>query len=302
MHDELQARIEQALLRRQLPSGGWSFYPRSSQAALEPSALGLLALGGSPAEAGSRARKFLVRLQNPDGSWPAFVGDREGAWTTSLTLLALQPFYETAPQRLRGLSWLLENAGREAHWFWKWKFRTTDRHVAFDPNKFGWPWTPGTVSWVVPTALAIVALRNAPCACGLENPEGRIRLGREMLLDRACPGGGWNAGNGVVYDSRLAPHADATAIALLAFVDAGPSSVVETALAWLETLVPSLSSPWSVAWAILALAAHRRPLKTSLDQLAELAGEDQALDGATLGAVHLACSASRGTNPFASVL
>jgi hypothetical protein len=40
-----------------------------------------------------------------------------------------------------------------------------------------------------------------------------------MLLDRACPGGGWNAGNGVVYGTALAPHPDDTAIALLALRD-----------------------------------------------------------------------------------
>jgi hypothetical protein len=37
-----------------------------------------------------------------------------------------------------------------------------------------------------------------------------------MLLDRACPTGGWNAGNGVVYGVALKPHIDATATALLA--------------------------------------------------------------------------------------
>ena len=36
------------------------------------------------------------------------------------------------------------------------------------------------------------------------------------VLDRACPDGGWNAGNGVVYGVPLAPHLDDTAIALLA--------------------------------------------------------------------------------------
>jgi hypothetical protein len=32
-----------------------------------------------------------------------------------------------------------------------------------------------------------------------------------MLLDRMCPGGGWNAGNSVVYGVPLTPHIDATA-------------------------------------------------------------------------------------------
>jgi hypothetical protein len=37
-----------------------------------------------------------------------------------------------------------------------------------------------------------------------------------MMLDRKCPDGGWNAGNGVVFGVALAPHIDANAIALLA--------------------------------------------------------------------------------------
>jgi len=34
-----------------------------------------------------------------------------------------------------------------------------------------------------------------------------------MLLDRACPEGGWNAGNAVVYGVPLRPHIDATSLA-----------------------------------------------------------------------------------------
>jgi hypothetical protein len=40
----------------------------------------------------------------------------------------------------------LRSAGKEGNWLWKWKFRTTDHHVRFDPDKFGWPWFPDTVS------------------------------------------------------------------------------------------------------------------------------------------------------------
>jgi hypothetical protein len=80
--------------------------------------------------------------------------------------------------------------GREADWFWRWKFLTADRHVRFDPDKFGWPWVPDTCSWVVPTAFAILALSQVPCSCaGLEDIPLRVDLGIEMLMDRACPRG-----------------------------------------------------------------------------------------------------------------
>jgi hypothetical protein len=84
--------------------------------------------------------------------------------------------------------------GREANWFWRWKFLTADRHVRFDPDKFGWPWVPHTCSWVVPTACAILALSQVPCSCGgLEDIPLRVDLGIEMLMDRACPEDGMPA-------------------------------------------------------------------------------------------------------------
>jgi hypothetical protein len=81
-----------------------------------------------------------------------------------------------------------------------------------------------------------------------------------MLMDRACPGGGWNAGNGVVYGTAVAPHPDDTAIALLALRNRPQDPLVRTALNYLERTTPTLAAPWTLAWAILALAAHQRPI------------------------------------------
>ncbi len=73
------------------------------------------------------------------------------------------------------------------------------------------------MSWVVPTSFAILALNQVPCGCGDRGrAPHRVTLGIEMLMDRACPSGGWNAGNGVVYGAPLGPHVDDTAVALLA--------------------------------------------------------------------------------------
>jgi len=35
----------------------------------------------------------------------------------------------------KGLGLLLDNRGREGHWSWKWKFRTIDRAVQFNPDE-----------------------------------------------------------------------------------------------------------------------------------------------------------------------
>jgi hypothetical protein len=67
-------------------------------------------------------------------------------------------------------------------------------------------------------------------------PEGwskkveRRRQGVEMLLDRACVGGGWNSGNSVVYGVPLRPRVEATAIALLALQDEQRTEMIQKSL------------------------------------------------------------------------
>src|SRR5438552_3065727 len=141
---DIQAEIE----RRRLSSGGWTS-GAGRKAAIETTCYALMALHDRPGSARDDAIDFLVRTQNRDGSWPAFDGDDPvGCWTTALGLIALRFVrFASAPVE-KSILWLIENEGREGHWFWKWKFRTVDRAVQFNPGKFGWPWFPDTVSWV----------------------------------------------------------------------------------------------------------------------------------------------------------
>jgi hypothetical protein len=185
-------------------------------------------------------------------------------------------------------------AGRESNWLWKWKFRTADRHVRFDPEKFGWPWIPETVSWVVPTAFALLALKQLPCDCGgFEQAPFRIERGVQMLLDRACPGGGWNAGNGVVYGAPVAPHPDDTAVALLALTDHRQETIVQSGLQYLEYAASDLTAPWSLAWAILALAAYDQDTKSLQQRLAYMPDLQAIEDTSTLALVLLALDPNR---------
>jgi len=292
------------LALRQLPCGGWAALASSSQPAIEPTCYSALALGSAPVGDLARAQEFLLRTQNPNGSWPVFPGDdQEGGWVTSLAVTALRDLVPAIPARLQGLHWVLNCAGKESNWFWKWKFRTADRHVRFDPDKYGWPWFPDTVSWVVPTAFAVLALNQIPCSCGgLEHVPARIDCGIQMLFDRACPDGGWNAGNGIVYGAALAPHADDTAIALLALSDRGQDAVVQSGVRYLERAAPALTAPWSLAWAILALAAHRRPTTSLSSSLVALPDLSSIEDTSTLAVVCLALDQPRALQAFGVTL
>lgn len=289
------------LAARQLPNGGWPALSSSSQASLEASALAHLALAPDSGQVADQATNFLLNVQNPNGSWPAFLGDDHvGSWTTSLVLIALRSAAEASGQRAHGGDWLVRSAGKESNWFWKWKFRTTDRHVRFDPDKFGWPWLPDTNSWVVPTAFAILALTQ-PGAESSEVSKRRVELGTKMLLDRCCPDGGWNAGNGIVYGCPMAPHPDDTAIALLALSSNAREAIVTASLDWLASVAPNLSAPWSLAWSILALATHQRPIDPLVRRLSGWPGLKEVEDNSTLAVSCLALDPRRTLARFGIV-
>jgi hypothetical protein len=197
--------------------------------------------------------------------------------------------------------------GREANWFWRWKFQTVDKSVQFDPAKYGWSWVSGTTSWVIPTAFALIALQQIKSR-GL-NPTGsveRIDIGISMLLDRACPRGGWNAGNGIAFGVPYAPYLDATGIALLALADHKDELGVRAALGWLVNHLPGCPSPYSLAWGILALTAYRE-ISTEVSETVDRATKELTAliekgvgtnDICTLAVCALALEAAEGDNVF----
>jgi hypothetical protein len=158
---------------RELRGGGWSFFG-SRQVSLEATSLASLCLLAERPSEALRLGKLLSGAQLADGSWPSFVGDRESSWTTALAVCALNSVNDPSKARERGESWLLRTKGREGHWFWRWKFKTADRNVQFDPDKFGWPWISGSASWVIPTAFSIVAIKQFTVCNRSEESEKRI--------------------------------------------------------------------------------------------------------------------------------
>jgi hypothetical protein len=222
----------------------------ASHHGIEDLALSRLALRESGAHPAA-----LLQAQDRPGGWCAIPGaGAPGVFHTALALLALRRFQHLPVRSAadRAFRWLSDVRGLESHWLWQWKFRLFDRQVRFDPEKSGWPWVPGTVSWVAPTALAILAFR----AWHRESP--RIPSALDMLLDRACPQGGWNAGNSVVLGVELDPHPDFTAMALLALGDSAHSNdaVVHRSLRYLHDRLNRTSSPYSLGWAVLALSTY----------------------------------------------
>jgi hypothetical protein len=298
--EPLHAEIE----KRCLSGGGWAS-GNGRRAGIETTCYALMALHDRPSLVRDHAVDLLLRTQNPDGSWPTFEGDDpEGCWTTALTSITLHFIGAPSGPIEKSTRCLLNNQGREGHWFWKWKFRTVDRAVQFNPDKYGWPWFPGTVSWVIPTALSVIALKQSARCCRTEPIANRIQLGTEMLRDRACPQGGWNSGNGIVFGSALTPHIDTTAIALLALTN-GNDATVAQGLNWLRQACMDCSSPYSLAWSAIAFTVHRdEALNHCIMVLNEaLSSADATSNIETLSLAAIALKAAEGNgNPFEEVI
>lgn len=303
----LTRALYEILKARQSHTGGWGF--GASQDAVEPTCLVILALRNHPSVYVERALEAIENLQNKDGSWPAFIGDEpEGCWTTALVILSLMAAHHETKSMERGIHWLLNARGREAHWFWRWKLRTVDNKVKFDPAKFGWSWVSGTISWVVPTAFGLIALQQSQRRGFNRTVQltERVNLGMSMLLDRMCPGGGWNSGNGIAFGVPLAPHLDATSIALLALTGKDNDPGVQKSLHWLLNHIEGCPSPYSLAWGILALAAYRdvslearETLQRRAEELTRLIKEAARIeDNCTLAVSALAFEAASGDNLF----
>jgi hypothetical protein len=279
------------------------------QWSIEAACFAILALRNDPPADLKPALHDIEDLQNNDGSWPAFLGDdAEGCWTTSLAVLSLMAVGRETERLKSAISWLLDAEGREANWLWRWRFRAIDNGVQFDPTKYGWSWVSGTTSWAIPTAFSVIALRQARNrginvkAVVIE----RIELGVSMLFDRMCPGGGWNAGNGIAFGVKCAAYIDATAIALLALAGHEKEPYVQTSLTWLMNRLPGCPSPHSLAWGILALASYRNVSSEVNETMDRAAMELTALmenatgtrDKCTLAVCTLAFEAVEGHNVF----
>ena len=105
----------------------------------------------------------MLACQRPNGLWPA-VGDEKAdvnIWASAIAVNTLM-ILGTPPERLgASLDALVHWQPLEASWLVRLRFRLSGRQVRFDPTKYGWAWVPDTLSWVLPTSMALIALERA---------------------------------------------------------------------------------------------------------------------------------------------
>ena len=79
--------------------------------------------------------------------------------------------------------------------------------------------------------------------------------GSRILLDRQFSKGGWNSGNTTVYGTELAALPESTGLALSALSGLATQQDVSRSIALLKDAVETLTTPFSLGWAIMGLSA-----------------------------------------------
>jgi hypothetical protein len=147
-----------------------------------------------------------------------------------------------------------------------------DPIIPLDSSLQAWSWVEGTLSWVEPTAWCVLLLKqHAGRRANPDAPE-RIRVGEQMLADRACQDGGWNYGNSKVYGQDLLPYVPTTALALLALQDRRSGAVVR-GLERLERDVVTERSAMALSLALICLRIYGRPTTVPEEHLKKLLSE-----------------------------
>jgi hypothetical protein len=243
-----------ALVRAQGSDGGWGYHPGSSSWT-EPTALAVLALRETTGarDAVARGREWLIRSQRSDGGWPPCLAVGQSTWVTSFAAIALAGSGTPAVID-RASAWLLQNSGcglssleRLRNWL---------ARDQVDQTPSGWSWYPGTASWVIPTAVSLLALKRISIDSALANQ--RITDGQGFLFARECPAGGWNHGGTFVRSENAQPYPETTGLALLALRDAPGANAARlgVSLARAHQMLRSPQSAQGSAWLRMGLAAN----------------------------------------------
>lgn len=282
IHTPAQDFFPDLLRRAQNADGGWGYRPELPSTT-EPTAwsvLALQALEGPSGKTLASATDWLQRAQMTTGAWPTGSGKEPGCWVSALACLALISLKGPSQDAVvRGASWLNETWPAEGNLLWRLRNlqQKADSVARQDHSLRGWGWTPNTASWVEPTAYALILLQNIPTRDRHSQAAKRIQLGEKMLYDRACPGGGWNVGNPLVYGVPGVARISPTVWALLALRNRKDRAANLEGVDWLHQRYQSLRSPASLALAHLCLKVYGRAAEDIETQMGDFYSNNQFL-------------------------
>lgn len=232
------------LKNAQLPDGGFPHYP-GEKARPDATSWAILSMSAwaFDEESCTRARTNLVSQQMEDGRINISPNHPDASWPTPLAILAWQSSSHFRQAQKSAVHFLLNFSGYHFP-------KPAGNFMGHDPSIVGWPWIADTHSWVLPTALAIIALQQVGFVT-----HSRVTQGQRMILNRQLPHGGWNYGNSLVFGKELHPLPECTGIALQALARKVPTREIQPSLHYLLQEISVLKTPISLGWALLGLSA-----------------------------------------------
>lgn len=266
------ARASTIIQERQDSSGGWSFQAGTPSTELTAFCLLALRAASGPEAPLHRGEAWLQSVQRSDGGWPPYPHVAQSTWLTALAVLALS--FNSAHENDRGVNWLAGQTGRESTFVYRLRTTLLGGTQVLDDGVVGWPWYPGTATWVAPTSYSVLALMAAQRRAPRAELAERIEQGRRFLLARVCHDGGWNHGSSraLGYDSDSYPETTGLALAAL---HGSESSEVVAGIAAAKKHLAKCHSLNGLAWLAVGLRAHgeavpvdvldRAPCRDTLD-------------------------------------
>lgn len=241
------SRYLQHLRERQLPDGSWPYRLGSQDGLAEPTCYSLLAFraAGEPAPREDTSLQWLESLKRKSGGFAPQQGVEIANWATSLVTLVFL-HYQREESAQTGIDWLLGLTGMESGWLARQVRNVLNLSSQYPQNFHGWPWIANTVSWLIPTTLASLALQKANSMRPHPKQEYRIEQSYSMIIERRCDDGGWNHGASAALGVPAPSYPETTGMALLC-LQSVPSSAIpradEVALSMLsETHIASTAS------------------------------------------------------------
>jgi hypothetical protein len=248
--DAEEKLLQQKLVASQNADGGWGYKNGSSWT--EPTALALLALPNSPDRA--HALCWLRKAQRLDGGWPPHPGVKESTWVTSLGLLATPEDELNSPASKAALHWLTIQAKPPNSSWERFLLHLRGLPVPIETGA-GESWFPNTAAWVYPTAMAVLALSYAANVTNYQPYRDLAQKGKQYILSRRCPDGGWNHGGSRYLSENANSYPEMTGLALLALAGMSGQDLTPS----LKQARSFLSAPESMeglSWLQMGLASQ----------------------------------------------
>jgi hypothetical protein len=245
-------RLRDALMASAGPGGGWPYYVDKS-ARIEPTCWALMALAASVSDPLEWSR-----VAAPHYQWLASAQRRDGLLTDAVDApvnFTSNGLAACVLGRLAGavdLARLLDAIVAS-------KGVSVNESDGRQNNRLqGWPWMSDTFSWIEPTCMCVLALKQS--GSNTAGAKARIDEAHELIANRMCESGGWNYGNASVVGQDLRPYVPTTALALIALQDRSQTAAVERSVAWLYDARLKEPSATALSLAAIALRLHGHPV------------------------------------------